>query len=210
MNFDVAPLFSTPLYISKFDVSEEDKQKLYSLAYERTGEGNGGTTVDKNVLYLPELAHIKTELEKRFHEYADNVLGVDRFREEPPLEFFVMNAWVMKHKRGDWGHKHSHQNAIFSGIIYLNVDDNTGDITFHDKDYADKVFPSMFHIPLARPSLYSAVSMTFKPKNGDLFIFPSHLQHSIGLHESDITRYALAFNFWLRGKLGQYTGELIL
>ena len=210
MNFDVIPLFSRPVYISKFDVPEEIKQKLYSLEYTRMHADNGCTTTNDYVLNLEEFKQVKKEIEDRFHDYIDNAIGVDRYREYPPLEFFITNSWVVKHVRGDWGHKHSHQNAMFSGIVYLDVDDNTGEISFHDKENSDRLFPPSFFIPFKNSNLYSASSMAFKPKIGDIFFFPSNLEHSISEHKSDRTRYALAFNFWMRGKLGQFNGELIL
>lgn len=209
-DFKVAPLFSTPIYQSSFKLTQEDKDKLFSMEYKRMQADNGFLTENMHVLDLPEFKHIQDSIVARLHNYMDFILGVDRYRETPPLEFYMTNSWVVKHIPGDWGHKHSHQNALFSGIIYLNVDDKSGDITFYDKEFTDRIFPHMFHVPLKEPNMLSAHNMIFKPENDAMYLFPAHVEHAIGKHESTITRYSLAFNFWMRGKLGQFSGELVL
>ena len=40
------------------------------------------------------------------------------------------------------------------------------------------------------------------PKNNQLFIFPSWLLHSVSNNESDQERYSLAFNVYIKGKIG--------
>lgn len=209
-DFKVAPLFSTPIYQSSFKITQEDKNKLFDADYKRMQADNGYVTENMHILDLPEFQHIRNGIVKRLHDYMDFIIGIDRFVEDPPLEFYMTNSWGVKHLPGDWGHKHSHQNALFSGIIYLNVDDNSGDITFYDKESADRLFPHIFFIPMKEVNMLSAKDMRFKPVNDDIYFFPAHVDHSIGKHESTITRYSLAFNFWMKGKLGQFAGELTL
>jgi uncharacterized protein (TIGR02466 family) len=208
--FNIVPLFPTPLYTSSFKITDNEKQQLYKQEFERVQADNGYVTVNKCILDLPQFLKIKTDIEKRFHNYLDNVLYVDRTQEYPPLEFYITNSWVVKQVSGDWGHQHSHQNSLFAGIIYLDVSHDTGEITFHDKPASGKLFPHLFHIPMKKQTLITANAMAFQPKNDDIFLFPSHLEHTIGKHTGTMIRYSLAFNFWFKGKLGQYAGELIL
>jgi uncharacterized protein (TIGR02466 family) len=172
------------------------------MEYERVDVAYSWRCKDVYILDRPEFHNIKQEIETRFNQYMGDI-GVDS-----SVSFHITNSWVVKHTRGDWGAPHMHKNAIFSGLLYLNVDENSGKLTFHEKP-SDRIFPDIFIIPI-NPTMITTKEITIQPENDSLYFFPSTLGHSISPCESDIERYVLVFNFWLKGKLGTEVGELTL
>jgi uncharacterized protein (TIGR02466 family) len=51
-------------------------------------------------------------------------------------------------------------------------------------------------------NLMNSNSMKYKPKSGDVYLFPSHLNHSTTKNESDEQRICISFNYSLCGKWG--------
>ena len=199
---NIIPLFPTPLHVSTYKIEQSDKDNLTSIDFHRV-EQYSDISVDTYVLNDPRFHHIKFEIEKRFRDYMD-FIGVDE-----SISFHITNSWLMRHLRGDLGGKHIHSNSIYSGLVYLNVDENSGEITFHEREHSERIFPNLFTIPM-NPTMLSTSSISFQPKNDELYFFPSNLNHSIGESKSDIERYVLAFNFWLQGTLGESVGVLTL
>ena len=102
--------------------------------------------------------------------------------------------WVNMSRRTDWNEAHWHANSWASGILYLTGSDShtlfsrspwwseEGNITLYGKE-REEFFP-----------------YTTNPGHG--IIFPSHLVHSVSPHGGDNTRYAIAFNAFPTGALG--------
>jgi uncharacterized protein (TIGR02466 family) len=85
---------------------------------------------------------------------------------------------------------------MFSGVLYLQTGENTGQISF--TNYENKRFNLI-------PTKWDDVNCSefrIVPKNGRLIIFPSEVYHKILQNNSDIKRYSLAFNFIPIGEIG--------
>ena len=94
----------------------------------------------------------------------------------------IESAWGLKIEKGDYTEKHNHRTSELSGILYLNEVSQL------------LVFPDL--------------NINVKPKKGTLVIFSPWLDHFTGLNESNVTKYAIAFNFrefknktWRKGYL---------
>ena len=48
----------------------------------------------------------------------------------------------------------------------------------------------------------NSTTWTYVPKNGDIYLFPSFLKHSVEKNLNKKNRYSLAFNFLPSGKFG--------
>mgnify|MGYP000427375778 CR=1 FL=1 len=105
------------------------------------------------------------------------------------LGWHLAKGWAVINKKNSFNVKHNHQNCYLSSAYYIKKPENSGDITFHDpKEAKTYRFPEV-----KKHTNYSAESITIKPEEGDLLIFPSYLYHDVGTNLSDEERVVVSF-----------------
>lgn len=194
----VYPLFSAPVYVN--DVGQFEKPDLNSLQF---SSGIAGTSynflssVDKNVLDRPDFKHVHDIVMREVNRYARELLAVnDR------IEFYVTNSWVNIHKRGHSAGPHVHNNSLISGVLYLKVPENSGDIVFHRNALSLLPFPPALDLDVDGFNIYNCKSWGHRPKTNEICLFPSVVMHSVDPNQSDEERCCLAFNVFVRGSFG--------
>jgi uncharacterized protein (TIGR02466 family) len=195
----ILPLFSAPVYIN--NVGEFDKPDIKALQYTSTlADGstfNFSTSVDKNVLDRPEWAQVRALVLKEIDAYAREVLRVNR-----GIEFYVTNSWVNVHRRGQSAGAHTHHNSLLSGVLYLKVNEASGDLVFHRDGNSLVPFPPALDLDMDAFNIYNCKSWGHTPKTHDICLFPSVVMHSVDINQSDEERWCLAFNVFVRGDMG--------
>lgn len=204
--FTVSPLFAIPFYRSNLGYLPHDIfEYIKSLDYERTPADNNFYSVNKYVLHLNELRILKNKIMEHVNFFIYDFLDVKN-----NMTFNIENSWVNKHYRNDYSSEHYHGNSLISGVVYLDIDENTGPITF----YKDKTHYNLWtetvrvdfnyqdNPEFQNANLYNAKSIEFLPQKNDIILFPSLLNHEVSHNESDIERYSLAFNLFPRGTAG--------
>jgi len=125
---------------------------------------------------------VKNKLHDAVRSYSDET-GIN-FTE-------ITNSWVNFQTENSQLLKHTHPLSCISGAIYLNVDCNSSRIYFYNPNPFIE-FTSWID---NTDKQYSHKAIWFKPKNGDLLMFPSWLSHG---SDSDINmtkdRAVLSFN----------------
>lgn len=154
-------------------------------------EKNSYASKDCNILNKKYLKNIKKNIENEFYNFKNKYLKYN------DIDFKLTTSWLTKSEKGEFSHLHKHKNCIFSGILYLQVDDNTGDICFENQ-YNDN-----FYIIPKENNLYNSNECLIKPKNNMIIFFPSEIHHRILENKSNITRYSIAFNLMPLGKIGK-------
>lgn len=111
----------------------------------------------------------------------------------PEAPIFLSSLWGNINDFGAWNAPHAHLPCEWSGVIYIDVNQNPemepnaitpGDIMFFDP------------IPVGAPYRPSA-TVNYTPKNGTLFLFPGYLLHMVAPHYEQDPRISMAFNFRL-------------
>jgi uncharacterized protein (TIGR02466 family) len=194
-NFNLMPLFSVPLYIEDSNI-EFDKTILDSLEYIHTLSRDACASKNKHILTT----------DKRFESIRDSILNsVNIFTRSilhvhPNIEFYLTTSWITKHNPGEWVNSHYHPNSIISGVLYLQTDDNTGNIVFSNE--VAKTFSTTLQLDFKEFNIYNSSMWSISPKENQLLLFPSTLLHEIKPNNSNIIRYSLAFNLFVRGAFG--------
>jgi hypothetical protein len=93
---------------------------------------------------------------------------VSQFHQIKP-RVIIESAWGIKIEKGDYTEKHNHSSSELSGILYLN--------------------------DVSQLLIFPDLNISVKPKKGTFLIFSPWLEHFTGLNESDVAKYAIAFNF---------------
>ena len=97
---------------------------------------------------------------------------------------------------GKWASSvvHCHPNSFLSGVYYVNVTEESGDIFFQDPRQG----AHMLSCPVTEFTPWTIRQVTYRPRPGGMLIFPSWLYHGVGPNLTDTPRVSLSFNFRLK------------
>ena len=99
--------------------------------------------------------------------------------------------WVNINGYKDYNQEHFHPYYIISGIYYVNVNDQSGELKLHKND-------SLHLMSLINTTkefnLFTSNSYLIKPKNNMLILFPSWIKHSVMPNLSQEKRISIAFD----------------
>lgn len=203
MQFDITPLFATPVYHSYSDLS--NLQKEFSVVNNLEFENAKANRVSKNtsVLDLDELYNYKSICNDHLTNFANNVIDCQQ-------EFYITNSWIAITEPGKNHHIHYHPNSIISGVLYLQSDNKCGKINFHHKSSFKNSFA--FNYDFKQYNLFNSDMWSYSPQTGEILIFPSWLNHSVDINLSQSSRVILGFNAFVKGTFGsnEYSADLII
>ena len=114
------------------------------------------------------------------HEHSSFLPLVNNINSLIPPDLKVNEMWgnISQPNSFNWPHKHgSISHSALSGVLYLKVPKNSGQILFHHPADADFTFPNM---------------TSYKEKH--LILFPNFLVHSVLPNKSNEDRISIAFN----------------
>jgi len=194
-------LWPTPVFQSKIKVKDEWLKMCDTTPYERMKTDNGDISIDRNILN-------STSLKKDIEEHIDLYVR-DWLKISDNIKFYFTSSWLVKHKPKDWSGMHYHANSLISGVYYLKVPENSGDIKFY-KDGGKNAILETFRLDYSAYNFINTGVVAFNVKAGDLLLFPSNLSHSVTDNITNDTRYSLAFNCFIKGKLGKHEYALDL
>ena len=93
---------------------------------------------------------------------------------------------------------HNHGSAIVGWVYYINVQEDSGDIVFLNPK-GNNSWDYFYRPEHPNRSPNHDFLYKFKPKNGDLLIFPGWLSHYVEPNTSDCTRISIAGEYHVKG-----------
>tara|TARA_R100000152_G_C6671731_1_gene107876 strand:- start:79 stop:678 length:600 start_codon:yes stop_codon:yes gene_type:complete len=191
---DVRLLFATPLYrnnIGVYDIGDY-KSSCYRI--------NNGY-ISNNQQYLEGNKKLKKVIDDQIEIYLRKYL---RLKKTVYLKH--QSSWLTVHDKGDCAQKHYHSNSWLSGVYYPIVNSMSGDFLVVDRPPYGWCDGFMYpESEIEEFNSINGISYRFRPTPGDLFLFPSHLDHKSEPNLSDVDRVCMAFNYTLHGKWGSST-----
>lgn len=131
------------------------------------------------------------ELKKKFEDKVNYVLN-SQFKYE--TSFQITTSWLTRTRPYGSIQKHKHTNSLWSTVFYFY--DGCGSITFHKERPAINVPTSK---EFTDPDLGMHGDIVFLAEKGKMLLFPSSLDHSVSLNDSDKYRYSIAMNWMPQG-----------
>jgi uncharacterized protein (TIGR02466 family) len=190
---DLYPLFSQPVL-----TVDSEKSKLVDLVSYcenvleyRPNAGGNFTSLNTSILDLNEFKDAKDLIDKAIDVYTKEVMGWTN----EGLDFFITQSWVNKNPKGTGHHEHFHLNAVLSGVLYLQTIENDA-ISFVS---SNKPF---FNFYPSFSNIWNSERFNIETKDNRVVLFPSGMLHSVPAHNSDNNRISLAFNVFVKGKIG--------
>lgn len=189
---EVIPIFSTPLLINHLEISDDLKQYVREIDYEPVHIGNGDWSVDKNILNGERFKDIKECVLDSVRQLSKGVYLV-----HDDIEFVVSTSWILRHRYGHHTVMHNHTGSLFSGVLYIDIEEGGGDIVFHN-ERAMGSSHAYHHVSLpfrhVEYNSFNTPHYTVPPRTGMLLTFSSGLSHSVRPNINDVERYSLSFN----------------
>jgi len=103
----------------------------------------------------------------------------------------LYNVWININPPGSYNHTHHHQDAVFSGVYYIDATEGQGNINFMRNDGAEYHLPSDM---IKQAHHFNSSKTTYPAKTGALYIFPGWLQHSVDGNTTTENRISISFN----------------
>ena len=188
----VTGIFPVPIYqtILNREISTEEKNFFNKL--ERTKNSYNYNSKNNYVLDEEPLSTLKEELFLRVEDYFQKIITP-----KTNVLPYITQSWVNWTKKGEEHHKHAHSNSLFSGVFYIDADEEYDSIKFFKRHTYESlsIEPYEYH-------LFNSESWTFKVKTGDIILFPSSLGHLVESKIGDNLRTSLSFNTFIKGTIG--------
>ncbi len=188
----VYPLFATPLMVvaERYEFSEAEHSFIDGL--ELKDNNANSMSVDDQILDRAELSPLRTFIESQLASYAERLLHI-------PNTVYITQSWLNVAGTGQYHPKHKHPNSVVSGVIFLddNSDKDLPTIRFHR---SWEPFPLEF--AYTDLNEVNASCQQFDPEQGQLMLFPSMLEHDVGVNETERPRRSISFNTFVKGSVG--------
>lgn len=203
MQHQILDLFPIPLYKSKITpIDVITYTKITNFEWEDPGyddvPATHKETAERHLLNLPYFEKLKKEIQQHIDFYVFEILGVSKNQ-----MWEITTSWINQSAPRNYHSNHWHSNSMVSGVLYLAANPNTGAICFNKERGHSNLWGDTICIDFEKDTNYNVESIGVCPEVHDILIFPSILNHSVLLNQSNIDRYSLAFNVFPRGVFGQ-------
>jgi len=185
-------LFSTPLYKTNLN-NESILNDLKNLHDKIKSEGKmqyhpdwqshklSDYTFKEHLIFEHDLREFHTEVENHLELY---LRGMNYTK---PVWYRLIECWMTEYGKGDFAHMHTHVPCDVSGVYYVKTPNQkgNGDIFFLNPNQMQNTY------------VYRHLGdrQWYNPKEGDLILFPSWIQHGVIPNKSEDDRVSIAFNW---------------
>ena len=199
-------LFPIPVYMTDIDRDFTEKELQFVKDQKNHCVENSGNihTKDSYILNRPELKDIKSFIDEVCQSYLDNIICP-----KEDIKIYVTQSWLNYTEENQFHHKHAHPNSFASGVFYIDSDKDNDLIKFFNPMSYKQISPE---INENKYNPYNSASWFFPVETGKIIMFPSSTTHQVDDKKGSNTRISLAFNTFLKGKIGfnKDLAELIL
>lgn len=184
--------FTTPIFALRYDRSEELNKEVVPIFKEiehndqnQHGYVNGYTSYSStsNILELENLSELLS--------FIANSVNQIHNRLELSVPIKLINSWFSIGRKNSMHERHNHLPSTWSGVYYVQANNNDGNITFFNEHLKS-------NWPFSETSIENVLTrqiFTIQPETGLMLIFPSYLEHQVHLNNTDNERIAISFNF---------------
>ena len=165
--------------------------KKYCLSIQQKDKGRtitnrGGYQSNSLNLKDPQLQPLISYIEQQTNQYNKEVWKC--------LNTFEINGlWININNKGDSNVSHMHARTHFSGVYYIDIPKDSGNIIFSrpDGDFLSTFFCEIKHSEFNNTN---SEEWYFNCKENDMIIFPAFYKHSVDISKSNKQRISISFN----------------
>ena len=108
-----------------------------------------------------------------------------------------IEGWKNINKPGNFNIPHSHPRSHLSGVLWIKTPKNCGNIVFESPEIFNRYQELDSYSDESRFNSNNYMTYYFTPKEGNVLIFSSNLQHEVKENKSDEDRISYSFNITL-------------
>lgn len=163
-----------------------DKQGIEKSNFTKLGGWHSHVQLHKD----PEFAHLGQIVRCCASELAQDQ-GYD-----PAIRLDINAMWAIVNAPGASNQAHIHPGSLWSGVYYIQAEQDAGAIEFTDPRTANLMRQPVYE---KRPE-HAYASVRYQPVPGRLLIFPSWLFHAVRPNLSESERIIISFNLTVAGQ----------
>lgn len=189
-------LFPVPLGCTdlgrKLTQKELDFFKRTQESGERKNNEGNTHTLEHYILDNPELSELKKDLTEKVNLYFRNT-----YKAIEDVEIYITISWINYTETNQYHHAHSHPNSVISGVYYIETD--VSDTIIFSSPWPNKL---TMYVETTELNQWNSDEWWYPTTENSVLLFPSKLVHHVNQVESEKTRISLAFNTFVKGKIG--------
>ena len=134
-------------------------------------------------------------IQEALDTYAEKVMGIGQ-------KIYVTQSWSLLNDRNVGMHAHAHSNSLVSGSLYYCDLPEPGSRLIFDRHAS---YQRLQLLPEdGKANFYNTPTNMIVPRSKEVLLFPSDVNHAVEPNRSNQVRRAIAFNCFVKGKLGDY------
>jgi uncharacterized protein (TIGR02466 family) len=193
--YEVQPLFAEPFFRTSLSDSISGEQIEFIKNLKMLQNKSNLISEKLYIFEEPELKGVKDAVQEALDFYASEVMGITQ-------QLYVTQSWSLVNNPNIGMHGHSHSNSLISGSLYFcELPEPVSSMLFdrHNTYQLLQLTPER-----EKQTIYNTPMNIVTPKSGELILFNSGLQHLVETNTSSKPRYSIAFNTFIKGKLGDF------
>ncbi|NBP16119.1 hypothetical protein EBU95_17335 [bacterium] len=190
-------LFYIPIYVDEIIEKELIQEELKNIVSKCNFKYNpiyknshkiSDTSFFENILQVHNCNYFLNELHNHIGKYLQGIGSpIDLSKEK-----YKVTSWITLNDRGDYTAQHNHSAADLSGVYYIQVPENSGNLFFKTPNKGLISSYCYYHLPEV---------CIVNAKEGIICLFPGWLDHGVLSNESIESRISLSFNITFQRKL---------
>ena len=195
LNKELIPFCGYPIFkISTNDILTKDE-----LAFLKSIPENFDTHKEvkllegSNILENSELHRVKDIIWNHFDDYIRNALEIKN-------KFYICNSWGTVQKKGDYHPKHTHPNAVFSSVFYVNAPNSSISFIVEKAKIQEGFY---FSYEIESYNEFNSAKWEVPIESGDIIFFPGELAHETRIHDQSYERIVIGSSYFANGIYGQ-------
>lgn len=187
---NINPLFSSYVAQDAIDIDNAGLEKYCR----NVREIDAGRQVSNQGGWQSELIYkIETDMQPLYKACDERVNALNHALGYDDSRVRMQSFWININEKGNYNEVHDHPGSFYAGVYYVKAKEGQGEIIFYNpiSFFSNYVAANK----IKDFSQFNAVNWRFTPKTGDLYIFPSYLNHFVRRNMIDEDRISIAFNF---------------
>tara|TARA_R100000734_G_C3301779_1_gene92362 strand:+ start:24 stop:626 length:603 start_codon:yes stop_codon:yes gene_type:complete len=194
LNYKVTNLFPSSIHRLGINNFNDYKGKLIEEIYQERDEDPVGRKVSNCGGWQSNQIMIQEDRSELLKEIITNSLS-----KLPILKdvYAAVQGWKNINEPGSFNVKHNHPRSNLSGVLWIKTPKDSGDIVFSSPHFFDRYQEIDSYTDEFKYNLNSYHTYYFTPKEGNLLIFSSNLEHEVKKNKSGEDRISYSFNIKL-------------
>ena len=193
-NISHQALFQTPLF--EINIDDIDNRELEKNIYNLRDKTEGISLSNRGGWHSIIQSSCREKIDDTFKPVIDKLITVlNSLPFDPKIEVVDdISIWANINSKGSHNTVHNHPNCDLAGVYYVKVPEgDCGNISFSDPRES-YVFGNGFMV-----SRYSGGETIPRfPVEGNMYLFPSSLNHDVDTNNVDEDRISISFNLIVR------------